>query len=199
MSERPRWTLPSGLRGRGVVSYDETWVEELVSQMVDLGPPWRCWRPRAGWNCRWWPHWPLRRCRWWWSTRVKFETSPGQPGRWPRPDALDAAVLAHFADSVRPSVRPLRDAETQVLNSLAARRRQVMTMLVSERNRLNAATVAVRPRIEAHIAWLKQELDDLDRRGAPASFRSLVAQGRRRAIAGRILLKDDIADVVGWL
>ena len=78
-------------------------------------------------------------------------------------DALDAAVLAHFADAVRPSVRPLRDAETQVLNSLAARRRQVMTMPVSEKNRLNAATVAVRPRIEAHIAWLKQELDDLDK------------------------------------
>ena len=114
-------------------------------------------------------------------------------------DALDAAVLAHFADAVRPSVRPLRDSETQVLNSLAARRRQVMTMLVSEKNRLNAATVAVRPRIKAHIAWLKQELDDLDRSGAPASFRSLVAQGRRRAIAGPILLKDGIADVVGWL
>ena len=76
-------------------------------------------------------------------------------------DALDAAVLAHYAATVRPSVRPLRDAETQVLNSLAARRRQVMTMLVSEKNRLNAATVAVRHRIEAHIAWLKQELDDL--------------------------------------
>ena len=39
---------------RWVVSYDETWVEELVSQMVDFGgPPWYCWRPRAGWNCRW--------------------------------------------------------------------------------------------------------------------------------------------------
>ena len=111
-------------------------------------------------------------------------------------DALDAAVLAHFADAVRPSVRPLRDAETQVLNFLAARRRQVMTMLVSEKNRLN--TAPVRPRIEAHIAWLKQELDDLDRSGAPASFRSLVAQGRRRAIAGPILLKDGVADVVGW-
>ena len=76
-------------------------------------------------------------------------------------DALDAAVLAHFAD-VRPSVRPLRDAETQVLNSLAARRRQVLTMLVSEKNRLGTAIGAVRPRIEAHIAWLEQELNDLD-------------------------------------
>ena len=77
-------------------------------------------------------------------------------------DALDAAVLAHFAESVRPSVRPLRDAETQVLNSLTARRHQVMTMLVSEKNRLGTAISAVRPRIEAHIAWLEQELDDLD-------------------------------------
>ena len=76
-------------------------------------------------------------------------------------DALDAGVLAHFAD-VRPSVRPLRDAETQVLNSLAARRRQVLTMLVSEKNRLGTAIGAVRPRIEAHIAWLEQELNDLD-------------------------------------
>ena len=51
-------------------------------------------------------------------------------------DALDAAVLAHFAEAVRPPVRPLRDAETQVLNSLVARRHQVTTMLVSEKNRL---------------------------------------------------------------
>ena len=42
-----------------------------------------------------------------------------------RTDALDAGVLAHCADVVRPDVRPLKDAETQVLNSLTARRRQV--------------------------------------------------------------------------
>ena len=84
-------------------------------------------------------------------------------GKLAKTDALDAAVLAHFAEAVRPPVRPLRDAETQVLNSMAARRHQVMTMLVSEKNRLGTATtVAVRPRIEAHIAWLERELDDLD-------------------------------------
>ena len=84
-------------------------------------------------------------------------------GKLAKTDALDAAVLAHFAEAVRPPVRPLRDAETQVLNSMAARRHQVMTMLVSEKNRLSAATtVAVRPRIEAHIAWLERELDELD-------------------------------------
>ena len=61
-----------------------------------------------------------------------------------------------------PPLHPLRDAETQVLSSLVARRQQVMTMLVAERNRLSSATMAVRPSIEAHIAWLKQQLDDLD-------------------------------------
>ena len=59
-------------------------------------------------------------------------------------------------------MRPLRDTETQALGSPVARRHQVTTMLVSEKNRLSAAT-AVRRRIEAHIAWLERELDDLDK------------------------------------
>ncbi len=78
-------------------------------------------------------------------------------------DFLDAAVLAHFAEAVRPPVRPLRDAETQALNSLAARWHHVMTILVSEKNRLGTVIGAVSPRIEAHIAWLEQELSDLDK------------------------------------
>ena len=77
-------------------------------------------------------------------------------------DALDAASLAHFADAVRPVVRPMKDAETQVLSSLVARRHQFIAILVSEKNRLGSAISAVRPRIEAHIAWLKQELSDID-------------------------------------
>ena len=83
-------------------------------------------------------------------------------GKLAKTDALDASVLAHFAEVVRPPVRPLRDTETQALGSLVARRHQVTTMLVSEKNRLSAAT-AVRPRIGAHIAWLERELDDLDK------------------------------------
>ena len=77
-------------------------------------------------------------------------------------DALDAVALAHFADAVRPAVRPLKDAETQVLSSLVARRHQVVSIVVAEKNRLGSAIAAVRPRIEAHIAWLEQELSDID-------------------------------------
>ena len=61
-------------------------------------------------------------------------------GRLAKTDSLDAAVLAHFAEAVRPPLRPLRDAETQALNSLVACRQQVMIMLlVAERNRLSIA------------------------------------------------------------
>lgn len=94
-------------------------------------------------------------------------------GKLAKTDSLDAAILAHFAEAVQPPVRPLRDADTQALNSLAARRHQVMAMRVSEKNRLRAAAPDIRSRIEAHIAWLEQELDDLDKtlkqtlRGSP--------------------------------
>ena len=84
-------------------------------------------------------------------------------GKLAKTDSLDAAILAHFGEAVKPPVRPLRDAETQALNSLAARRHQVMSMIVSEKNRLGTAATAVCPRIEAHIEWLQRELDDLDR------------------------------------
>ena len=83
-------------------------------------------------------------------------------GRLAKTDALDAQVLAHFAEAVRPEVRPLPDSETQELHSLTTRRNQVVAMLVAEKNRLGRANRAVRPRIQSHIQWLEQELSGLD-------------------------------------
>ena len=77
-------------------------------------------------------------------------------------DALDMVALAPFADAVRPVVRPLKDADNHVLSALVARRRQVVSIIVAEKNRLGSAIAARRPRIEAHIAWLEQELSDID-------------------------------------
>ena len=84
-------------------------------------------------------------------------------GKLAKTDALDAQVLAHFAEAVRPSVRPLRDADTQELNSLTTRRNQLVTMLVAEKNRLRRASHAVRPSIQSHTRWLERELSDLDK------------------------------------
>ena len=84
-------------------------------------------------------------------------------GQLAKTDTLDAKVLAHFAEAMRSPVRPLRDADTQELSALPTRRSQLMTMLVAEKNRLGRATGAVRPSIQAHIAWLEQVLKDLDK------------------------------------
>ena len=147
---------------RWVVSFDETGVGELVSQMEDLSPALVLLEASGGLEL------PLVAALAAAALPVVV-VNPRQvrdfaraTGTLAKTDALDAAVLAHFAEAVRPPVRPLRNAETQALNALAARRHQVMIMLVSEKNRLSSATIAVRPRIEAHIAWLERELDDLD-------------------------------------
>ena len=83
-------------------------------------------------------------------------------GRLAKTDTLDAHVLAHFCEAVRPEVRPLPDADTQELNALTVRRSQMMTMLVAEKNRLGRAAPAVSPRIQEHIDWLEMAIDDLD-------------------------------------
>jgi transposase len=83
-------------------------------------------------------------------------------GQLAKTDALDARVLARFAQAVRPALRLLPDAPTQTLASLIARRRQLLEMLIAEKNRLDSASKSLRKRIEAHIAWLTAELTQVD-------------------------------------
>src|SRR5688500_10473013 len=68
-------------------------------------------------------------------------------------DRLDAAAIARFAEAVRPPVRPLPDEATRHLQALVARRRQLLEMLVAERNRRQAAEPALRS--EEHTSELQ--------------------------------------------
>ena len=83
-------------------------------------------------------------------------------GQLAKTDALDAHVLARFAEVVRPAPRPLRDDAAQSLAGLVARRRQVVAMLVAEQQRLSAQPAALRTRVQEHIDWLREERDRLD-------------------------------------
>jgi transposase len=55
-------------------------------------------------------------------------------GRLAKTDRLDAQILAHFAEAVRPTPYPLPDAQTQELTALLTRRHQVVEMLTAEKN-----------------------------------------------------------------
>lgn len=84
-------------------------------------------------------------------------------GRLAKTDRLDAQVLAHFGQAVRPTPRPLLDEDAHALAALLERRRQVVAMRTAEENRLGATRVAVvRTRIQAHLAWLDTDLQEID-------------------------------------
>jgi transposase len=59
-------------------------------------------------------------------------------------------------------VRPLPDAQQQALAALVTRRRQLLTMMVSERQRMQLAIAVVRPSIEAMITAIRAQLDDVE-------------------------------------
>lgn len=79
-------------------------------------------------------------------------------GQLAKTDRLDAQVLAHFAEAIRPPIRPVPDEQTQALAALVARRRQLIEMLTAEKNRLRLAARPIQKRVQAHIAWLEKEL-----------------------------------------
>ena len=113
-------TCPTG--DRLVVSYDDGGVGKLVAQMQNLNPVMLLLEASGGLKL------PLvaaltaaslpvvivnpRQVRDFAKATVKLAKT----------DALDAAVLAHFAEGIRPPVCPLPDAQTQVLNSLVTRK-----------------------------------------------------------------------------
>jgi transposase len=84
-------------------------------------------------------------------------------GKRAKTDPLDAQVLAHFADVIRPAPRPLPDEQTHALAALLARRRQLLEMLTAEKNRLGSAHPSVRTRLRAHLTWLEREVAQTDR------------------------------------
>ena len=89
-------------------------------------------------------------------------------GRLAKTDAVDARMLAEMAavlvrrEDLARFVRPVADECQQWLAALVTRRRQLLAMLGSERQRLQITPRKLHPSIEAIIAAIKAQLDDLE-------------------------------------
>ena len=84
-------------------------------------------------------------------------------GRRAKTDPIDAAMIARFAHDTKPDLRPLPDEATQLLADLVARRRQIIEMIVAERNRERRAQVRrIRTSIAHLIAALEKGLAEID-------------------------------------
>src|SRR5688572_16818021 len=99
-------------------------------------------------------------------------------GQLAKTDALDAALLARFAEAVRPEARPGPTAEDAELKALVARRRQLVELRTAETQRSRIAHPTVRPLVEAHLAWLRTQLTEVERQIATAITASPTWQAR---------------------
>jgi transposase len=83
-------------------------------------------------------------------------------GRLAKTDAIDAELLARFGAAVRPEPRRLPDEATLELEALISRRRQLVDMLVAERNRERLARPSMRRQLAEHIGWLERQIAVVD-------------------------------------
>ena len=85
-------------------------------------------------------------------------------GRLAKTDAIDAEVIARFADKVEPACRPLPDENERSLRQLIARRRQLVDMRTMETNRQRRIiSQQVAESLDTHIAYITREIKDIDR------------------------------------
>lgn len=84
-------------------------------------------------------------------------------GRLAKTDTIDAAVLAHFAEAMKPELRRLPDPETRKLRGLITRRNQLVRMMTAEQNRQLQALESVRAGVAAIIRCLKKQISVLDK------------------------------------
>ena len=77
-------------------------------------------------------------------------------------DKIDAQVIAHFASVVQPVANGRQTPLEEQLAAFVERRRQLLVGLVAEKNRLSTCPACVREGIEAHIAWIDEQVDALE-------------------------------------
>jgi transposase len=152
--------LPSGETGR--VRNDETGVLELVTRCGALRPTLVVCEATGGYEA------PLVAAL----ATARLPVVIANPrqvrdfakatGQLAKTDAIDARVLALFAERVRPEPRPLPDDAVTALEALLTRRRQLVEMLTAEKNRLLLARGPVRRDLQQHIRFLERRLREVD-------------------------------------
>jgi transposase len=83
-------------------------------------------------------------------------------GRLAKTDCIDAAVLSHFSEAIRPAPKEKVDQKHLELLELQQRRKQLVTMLVMEKNRLQTAGVAIKKQIKKSIKFFESQLETIE-------------------------------------
>lgn len=159
-----RWLdIAIGLRGQSHrTGNDEEGIGGLIEQLASLRPRLIVVEATGGWEVQL----VLR------LTRAGLPVALINPrqvrefarstGKLAKTDALDARVLAHFGEAVRPAARVLPDGNEYELRALVRRRRDLLENMTMENNRKRLATETVRRQVEQHIAYLEEAVAEVD-------------------------------------
>lgn len=83
-------------------------------------------------------------------------------GQFAKTDKIDAGVIAKYGERMLPEVRELASEEVRDLDALVTRRRQLVQMITSEKNRVGISARALRPGIQTHIDWMNGEVGRIE-------------------------------------
>lgn len=144
------------------VSNDDEGVQKVVRLALKRNAAMVCFEATGGYEVKLWMA----------LTEARLNAAPSNPrmvryfaqcaGRLAKTDAIDARVIADYARALKPRAVPF--PETAELKELASRHCQLQEMLTAERNRLHITrNTDLKQQIQAHIAWLKNQLDEVDK------------------------------------
>ena len=83
-------------------------------------------------------------------------------GRLAKTDRIDADIIAHFGEAIKPEIRPLKDEQQRELTDMLTRRRQLVDMRKMEKQRLLSISEPIKDDILVHIKWLSERIDDIN-------------------------------------
>jgi len=83
-------------------------------------------------------------------------------GELAKTDKIDAQLIAHFGQAIQPAPTQMPDEQTQRLEALMQRRRQLVDMRVMESNRRALATPGIQARIDQSLHFLDEQIKQID-------------------------------------
>ena len=86
----------------------------------------------------------------------------GAIGRKAKTDKLDAQLIAHYGEAVKPALSTLKPENMQLMSDLLSRRRQLMNMQTMEKNRLQIMPKAISSAIKPILTAIKNQIDKVD-------------------------------------
>lgn len=144
------------------VANDEAGIQDLVERLRSMAAPLVVLEATGGYEL------PLALAL----TRAKLAFAVVNPrqvrefaralGLLEKTDRIDARVLAHFGEVLKPEPRSVPLEATQKLSALVVRRRQLVNMLTAEQNRYATAPPDIREDITEHIRYLKARLAQIE-------------------------------------